>query len=179
MSVETKKWLLSQPDSPVNIRFPLAEGTTRIGRAPDNELVIQGTNATTVSLHHAAIDYDGEFRLRDLESTNGTFLNGERTTEAVLCPNSSIRLGSQGPELQFVLEEPASPALNRTQVIPAETGQPEASSPPPANSYEDLLSEGVERARRAKRGDMRARPWRSCERRWISRFIIPAGGPGG
>jgi pSer/pThr/pTyr-binding forkhead associated (FHA) protein len=151
---EGKGWLLSQADSGVNIRFLIPRGTTRIGRAPDNELVIHGANATTVSLHHAEIERDGEIRIRDLESTNGTFVNGERTSEAVLAPNASIRLGSQGPELLFVLDEPERVALNETLVIPDSIAS-EAPPPPPSSpvdSYEGLLSEGVERARRARAG---------------------------
>jgi hypothetical protein len=151
---EGKGWLLSQADSPVKIRYLIPPGTTRIGRAPDNELVIQGPCATTVSLHHVVIERDGEFRIRDLESTNGTFLNGERTTEAVLVPNSCIRLGSQGPELLFVLDEPEGLELTQTQVISdlvAAAAAP-APAPSPSNTYENLLSEGVERARRARAG---------------------------
>jgi hypothetical protein len=147
---EGKGWLLSQADSSVNIRYLVPPGATRIGRAPDNELVIQGPSATTVSLHHVVIEREGEIRIRDLESTNGTFLNGERTTAAVLLPNSSIRLGSQGPELLFVLDQPEGLELTQTQAIPELMAAPPPPSPPPGNSYENLLSEGVERARRAR-----------------------------
>jgi pSer/pThr/pTyr-binding forkhead associated (FHA) protein len=158
-----KAWLLSQTDSPIGIRFLVPPGTTRIGRAPDNELVIQGSSATMVSLHHAAIERAegpyGDFLIKDLESTNGTFVNGVRTTEAVLSPNSSIRLGNQGPELLFVLEHSAAVELNETQAIPESIGAaamaaaaPVDSSAPADSSYESLLSEGVERARRARAG---------------------------
>ncbi len=150
-----KGWLLSQADSPVHIRFAIPPGTTQIGRAPDNELVIQGPNATTVSLHHVAIEHraiedSDEFRIRDLESTNGTFVNGERVTEAVLEPNSCIRLGAQGPELLFVLDEPEAMALNQTQVIPESIAGAEITPPAASNTYENLLSAGVERARQAR-----------------------------
>src|SRR5215470_2133125 len=87
-----KAWLTSRPDSPLSVCYLVPAGTTRIGRAPDNDLVIQGPTATTVSLHHVAIERDGEFRIKDLESTNGTFVNGERISEAALTPNSSVRL---------------------------------------------------------------------------------------
>jgi hypothetical protein len=150
---EGKGWLVSQADSAVNVRYLIPQGTTRIGRAPDNELVIQGPNATTVSLHHAVIERNDEIHIRDLESTNGTFVNSERITEAILALNSSIRLGGQGPELLFVLDEPEAVELNQTQVIPSSIAA-EAAPPPlsPVDSYEGLLSEGVERARRARAG---------------------------
>jgi pSer/pThr/pTyr-binding forkhead associated (FHA) protein len=140
---------LSQSGSPVSVRFLVPEGTTRIGRAPDNELVIQGLNASTVSLHHVEIEYNGGFRIRDLDSTNGTFVNGDRITEAALEPNASIRLGSQGPELSFIIGEPPAAELNQTQIIP-ESANAEGAAVAPANTIDHLLAEGVEQARQAR-----------------------------
>jgi pSer/pThr/pTyr-binding forkhead associated (FHA) protein len=145
-----KAWLLSQTGSPLSVRFPVPEGTTRIGRAPDNELVLQGPNASTVSLHHVAIDSNGGFHVRDLDSTNGTFVNGERITDAELQPNSSIRLGSQGPELLFIIGELPAVELNQTQVIQEPPNLEPASTPSPANTIDHLLAEGVEQARQAR-----------------------------
>ncbi|HEY7387241.1 MAG TPA: FHA domain-containing protein, partial [Bryobacteraceae bacterium] len=145
-----KAWLLSQTGSPLSIRFSVPEGATRIGRAPDNELVIQGPSASTVSLHHAVIDCNGGFHIRDLDSTNGTFVNGERITDAELEPDSSIRLGNQGPELLFVIGEPPAAELNQTQVILEPPALEAASTPPPANTIDHLLAEGVEQARQAR-----------------------------
>jgi FHA domain/Transglycosylase SLT domain len=145
-----KAWLLSQTGSPLSVRFLVPDGTTRIGRAPDNELVLQGPNASTVSLHHVVIDRNGGFHIRDLDSTNGTFINGERITDAELQPNSSIRLGSQGPELLFIIGDPPATDLNRTQVVPEAPGLDFANPPPPANTIDHLLAEGVEQARQAR-----------------------------
>ena len=53
-----------------------------IGRASDNDLVVAHPS---VSAHHAELHFDGEqFLLRDLSSSNGTFVNGERITYARL-----------------------------------------------------------------------------------------------
>ena len=151
-----KAWLTSRPDSSLSVCYLVPAGTTRIGRAPDNDLVIQGPTATTVSLHHVAIEHDAEFRIKDLESTNGTFVNGERISEAALAPNSSVRLGTQGPELYFTLDEPAVLELNQTTVISEELISPALPplSPavplPESGTYENLLTEGVERARLAR-----------------------------
>src|SRR5579871_5933946 len=76
-------WLVSGPDSAVRICCLIGADVTRIGRAPDNDLVIQGPESGTVSLHHLEIHrviVAGRpvFQARDLESTNGTFVNGER-----------------------------------------------------------------------------------------------------
>jgi hypothetical protein len=49
---------------------------TTIGRAADNDIVLIGQR---VSKHHAEVQQDGEqYMLRDLASTNGTFVNGQR-----------------------------------------------------------------------------------------------------
>jgi pSer/pThr/pTyr-binding forkhead associated (FHA) protein len=150
-----KAWLVSRPGATVRICYEIHTDPARIGRAPDNDLVIQGPDSGTVSLHHAVIErsvIDGraEFRVRDLESTNGTFLDGTRITESTLEPEASIRLGTQGPELSLALQEPAEADLDRTAVIP----EPVISSPPtgsyPRGSYHSLLTEGVKRAREAR-----------------------------
>ena len=147
-----KAWLTSRPDSPFSVCYLVPAGTTRIGRAPDNDLVIQGPFASIVSLHHVAIDRDSECRIRDLESTNGTFVNGERISETTLAPNSSVRLGSQGPELYFTLDEPASLVLNQTTVIPENLVTPAPDTLLVPGMYENLLTQGVERARQARAG---------------------------
>jgi hypothetical protein len=47
-----------------------------------------------VSRHHAAVVYsEGEFFIEDLDSTNGTFLNGERVKRSPLNPGAEVRVG--------------------------------------------------------------------------------------
>ena len=55
----------------------LEKSPFRIGSAPDNDLVL---DSDVVSVHHAEIRITetGETWLRDLHSSNGTFVNGER-----------------------------------------------------------------------------------------------------
>ena len=62
-----------------------------IGRAPDNDLILTSAG---ISSHHALCFRErDEVRVRDLGSTNGTFLNDERITEAVLRVGDLLRLG--------------------------------------------------------------------------------------
>src|SRR5450432_2827604 len=91
----TRTWLVSRAGTMPVVEHELPEGTTRVGRGPQNDLVIQGLDVASVSLQHLEIDREGNsFRIRDLGSTNGTFVNGERITEAELSPPSTVQFGS-------------------------------------------------------------------------------------
>jgi hypothetical protein len=66
-------------------------GVNHVGRNPDCE---QYLNHHTVSSLHCemSLTHDGVY-LRDCNSTNGTFLNGEPVKEAWLRPGQDLRLG--------------------------------------------------------------------------------------
>jgi adenylate cyclase len=68
----SEAWL--QPERGERI---VLQGNCRLGRAPENQIVVNASNA---SRNHAAIHAQepGEFWLLDLDSANGTFLNGHR-----------------------------------------------------------------------------------------------------
>lgn len=63
----------------------------KVGRADSND---QTLFSSVVSKHHAAfIDNGGCYAVRDLESTNGTFVNGARITERLLADGDIVHLG--------------------------------------------------------------------------------------
>ncbi|MDX2036259.1 MAG: GGDEF domain-containing protein [Isosphaeraceae bacterium] len=70
---------------------------TRLGRASDNTLQLADSS---ISRYHALLETDdeGQVRLSDLESTNGTFVNGKR-----LPPHTPVPL-KDGDRLQFGAE---------------------------------------------------------------------------
>jgi len=150
-STQVKLWLLSRSGPFAGVRFPLSEGVTRVGRAPDNHVVVEGDNASTVSLYHLEISHDdSSCHVRDLGSTNGTWVNEQRVSEADVSPQATIRLGTQGPEFSLIEEEAAPEVLDRTLEAPhPELGRP-VPTPVTESPYEKLLSAAVARARRLR-----------------------------
>jgi pSer/pThr/pTyr-binding forkhead associated (FHA) protein len=105
-----------------------------IGGAPDNDLVL---NDRTVSKHHARLTRSsGAWKLIDLGSANGTYVDGQRllTLELhSLQDGSSIRIGATHLVLRLAAAAPASPdeaaLLEEMKSFLATTPAP---SPPPA-----------------------------------------------
>jgi pSer/pThr/pTyr-binding forkhead associated (FHA) protein len=68
--------------------FPLTTSVINIGRRLDNQLVIDDPR---VSRNHAQLrSIKGRFVVFDLNSTGGTFVNGQRTSQSVLYPGDVI-----------------------------------------------------------------------------------------
>jgi pSer/pThr/pTyr-binding forkhead associated (FHA) protein len=75
----------------------------RLGRKADNDIVL---SEHAVSGHHAEIRRKGDdYILVDMESTNGTFVNGERVTRVRLGDRDRIEIGEDGPVLEFRIEQ--------------------------------------------------------------------------
>jgi S1-C subfamily serine protease len=113
-----------------------------IGRHPLCELKLDPDKDLDVSSRHASVMLqNGVFVLKDLDSTNGTFVNGVRLREAhMLADKDVIQLGANGPRLQFTLlrgsgEAPGSPAGEApgTALFPSAPARksPDAANPPP------------------------------------------------
>ena len=83
-------------------RYPLTASELVIGRdAARSKLVIADTS---VSATHAKISVDreqGRYEIVDLDSRNGTFVNGERVSEGSLCVGDRLQLGSTILEFAF------------------------------------------------------------------------------
>ena len=79
---------------------------TTIGRVEDNTFQIA---EPSVSSHHCEVLLRGsDVVIRDLNSTNGTYINGEKVTENVIKPGQILRLGQI--ELRLETDAPAAPA---------------------------------------------------------------------
>jgi len=81
--------ILLSPDSPIT--HELTEEKITVGRLADNTLHIEDDS---VSSRHAELIQKGEaYLLRDLGSTNGTFVNGSQIHETLLVSGDMIRFG--------------------------------------------------------------------------------------
>jgi Nif-specific regulatory protein len=83
--------------------FRLLQEEVNIGRLPFNQLCV---GDPSVSRQHCLIvrQHDG-FRIRDLGSNNGTFVNGNRIDECILADGDKIRIGDT--IFRFALKETA------------------------------------------------------------------------
>jgi predicted component of type VI protein secretion system len=105
--------------------YELKVEKTTVGRLDDNAFQVA---EPSVSSHHCEIILKGnDVVIKDLNSTNGTFINGEKITEATLKPGQILRLG----QIELRLESDNAPAgsttaaataankkLDQTRVIP-------------------------------------------------------------
>jgi pSer/pThr/pTyr-binding forkhead associated (FHA) protein len=77
---------------------------TTIGRVEDNTFQLA---EPSVSSHHCEVLLRGsEVVVRDLNSTNGTYINGEKVTEKVIKPGQILRLGQI--EMRLETDVPAT-----------------------------------------------------------------------
>lgn len=72
--------------------YPMDKERITIGRGPNND--IQLATDTSVSRHHAQITFENNrYVVVDLESSNGTSVNGIRITRSYLRPNDEVMIG--------------------------------------------------------------------------------------
>ena len=72
-------------------RFPLDEPSVSIGRVAGNSIQLHDTE---VSRKHAVLDFaQEEYLLRDLNSSNGTFVNGKAVRQKTLRSGDQVQMG--------------------------------------------------------------------------------------
>jgi ABC-type multidrug transport system ATPase subunit len=85
--------LLPSVDRKPTARMPLPAKAMRIGRTPDNDLVLSDLN---VSRNHAELrkSRSGSYEIVDLGSHNGTYVNGQPVTAQMLTEQDIVSIGS-------------------------------------------------------------------------------------
>jgi type VI secretion system protein ImpL len=81
----------------------------RIGRQMDNDLKMDPEKEREVSGYHAEIYRQGEaFWIKDLQSRNGTYVNGRRISQPTpLAAGDNIQFSPHGPKVVFSTRNPA------------------------------------------------------------------------
>src|SRR5437773_4376490 len=89
--------LIVSPGTAQARQVVLRDGVNRVGRGATNDVTIE--DGSVSGTHCEVILSEGAVRIRDLGSTNGTFVNGAPVTETILQPGQRIQLG--GVQLIF------------------------------------------------------------------------------
>ena len=95
-------------------RYPIRKGSTILGRAAGADIRIRDPKASST---HCRIERTskGGFRILDLESQNGTWLNGERVSIHSLKPGDRIGVGAT--ELRFEESEPTHTSRRERRAV--------------------------------------------------------------
>jgi len=101
----------------IGAELPVPGPVVSIGKGSQNEVAIEDDSVSTV---HARLEYEGgHWRITDLDSTNGTFVEGVRLASGVPTPlfyGHSVRLG--GVRMQFREVHDADPEAARASYVP-------------------------------------------------------------
>lgn len=94
-------WILRTVENAANGQvFRIVPGKARtLGRATGADFIVEAPLVSRVHCRLTALP-SGELEVRDLESTNGTFVNGQRVEEARLIAGDRLQVG----RLEFVAE---------------------------------------------------------------------------
>src|SRR5271156_717738 len=139
--------LVINPGTPQAREFELKPGTNYLGRGFANDFKIEDPS---VSSSHAEIMVSGNSVLvKDLGSTNGTFVNRAPVTNVPLQPGQWLRLG--GVEMLFETEAQAAPSVvaeahaevATVMLQPRVTGARVASAATPAASASPPVAGGL------------------------------------
>lgn len=78
-------------DGELSRQFSLTKNRTTLGRRPNNDVVLENL---AVSGRHACLTQEGQqVTIEDLDSTNGTYVNGRSVKKQLLQDNDTIEIG--------------------------------------------------------------------------------------
>lgn len=122
--------------------IPIVKDVTVIGRREYCDVVV---DHESLSKRHAVIvRTDGLLMVRDLASTNGTKVNGQRVMWAALLPNDRLTLGRCKFKVYLGSDEAVSPSEKggawtatapRATVTPSPVSKPPSAKPQPAVGF--------------------------------------------
>jgi len=102
----------------------LTKDRTTLGRRPYNDIVIDNL---AVSGEHAVLQMSGtEVYLEDLNSTNGTYVNGKAVKKQLLQNNDTVEIGKY--KIKYI-NEVAGPTFEKTMIMKPGTVMPPVQAP--------------------------------------------------
>ncbi|HTH78270.1 MAG TPA: FHA domain-containing protein [Ramlibacter sp.] len=102
----------------------LTKDRTTLGRRPYNDIVIDNL---AVSGEHAVLQMSGtEVYLEDLNSTNGTYINGKAVKKQLLQNSDTIEIGKY--KIKYI-NEAAGPTFEKTMILKPGTVMPPVQAP--------------------------------------------------
>lgn len=123
---ETSRELVVRQDGEVRQRIPIGAAVVNIGRLPDSTLSLADP---LVSRRHAEVHVEGEaVMLTDLDSRNGTFVNGVRLLPHqphALTPDESVRIGPFALTYELTSQEASEGTALPAEAEPAAVARPE------------------------------------------------------
>jgi hypothetical protein len=103
----------------------LTKDRTTLGRRPYNDIVIDNL---AVSGEHAVLQMTGnEVYLEDLNSTNGTYVNGKAVKKQLLQNNDTVEIGKY--KIKFINEAPGA-TFEKTMIMKPGMVPPPVAKPP-------------------------------------------------
>jgi len=125
----------------------LTKDRTTLGRRPYNDIVIDNL---AVSGEHAVLQMTGnEVYLEDLNSTNGTYVNGKAVKKQLLQNNDTVEIGKY--KIKYI-NEAAGPTFEKTMILKAGTLPPM----PPAPAHAGAAPTSLAHAQAADLGQLNA-----------------------
>lgn len=113
----------------------LTKDRTTLGRRPYNDVVIDNL---AVSGEHAVLQMTGaDVHIEDLNSTNGTYINGKAIKKQLLKHNDTIEIGKH--KIKF-LNEQSGAGFEKTMVIRPAAGGAQPDSPVPGGAAIRVVS---------------------------------------
>ncbi|NOT63395.1 MAG: FHA domain-containing protein [Acidobacteria bacterium] len=176
--------------------FALEAARFTIGRGPENSLCLP--HGVVSRLHAEIVRLGDDYMLRDLGSTNGSFVNSGRVSEQMLNDGDLLRFGHGGPELDFVLvvtsgmlyAEPATerhPKSTTTNLIESLSGRVMPTDPSDEANTRRVLAEAhlnqgqparalemLDKYAQPSALDKLSTPYRASVLLWLGRSYIEA-----
>lgn len=107
----------------------ITKDKTTLGRRPYNDIVIDNL---AVSGEHAVLQMVGsDVFIEDLNSTNGTYINGKAIKKQLLTHNDTVEVGKY--KIKYIVDE--SSEYEKTMIM-----RPSGSAPPPLNQQHPMQS---------------------------------------